>query len=263
MALRRSPQELARVLRVNAARYAGLPTDSPPYVVVNVPSFELVLVTAAGESRRKIVAGCAAAPTPLLRDRLTAVQLNPPWRIPERIAYQEIIPQLAGDPDYLGKHGIRVLQRGREVTAPVDWAAAATAPGTYQLEQTAGTENPLGRLKFLTASGGDVLVHDTPGAAQFAADRRALSHGCIRVEDALGLAAALLGHADGGRHLAGLVAAGRPRRLALPASVPVQTLYLTAWVDAEGRPAFRRDEYGCDTAPDPLACPAAPPAFSP
>jgi murein L,D-transpeptidase YcbB/YkuD len=104
----------------------------------------------------------------------------------------------------------------------------------------------LGRVKFSFPNPFDVYLHDTPSYALFAAPDRAFSHGCIRVEQPLELAAWLLGAPWDRESLKDAIKSGEQRALRLPFSVPIHNVYFTAAVDAEGRLELRRDVYGID-----------------
>ena len=58
--------------------------------------------------------------------------------------------------------------------------------------QKPGGQNALGHVKFLFPNPYDVYLHDTPADALFARQGRALSHGCVRLEQPDALARYLL-----------------------------------------------------------------------
>jgi murein L,D-transpeptidase YcbB/YkuD len=97
-----------------------------------------------------------------------------------------------------------------------------------------------------------VYLHDTPGKRSFALDMRALSHGCIRVENAMELAARLLAAEPGwdAERLAAEAATGRNLQIPLSRPVPVAIVYVTAWIDPMGTLQFRPDLYGKDPRED-------------
>ncbi len=55
--------------------------------------------------------------------------------------------------------------------------------GSYSFIQPPGADNPLGLVKFRFPNKHDVYMHDTPERGLFAQSFRALSHGCMRVEE--------------------------------------------------------------------------------
>jgi murein L,D-transpeptidase YcbB/YkuD len=56
------------------------------------------------------------------------------------------------------------------------------------VRQRPGTDNALGRVKFVLSNDMSVYLHDTPATDLFARPRRAFSHGCVRVCDPQALA---------------------------------------------------------------------------
>jgi murein L,D-transpeptidase YcbB/YkuD len=261
--------ERAAALEANAARVAALARRvAPRALVVNIPAAEIALFSGGRVAlRSRAIVGRPTWPTPVLDSLITRVEINPYWTVPARIARRELLPRIAAEPGYLRANEMRVLSGppGAPTEVPperVDWRRFA-AQG-YRLRQDPGPGNPLGVVKFSFANPYDVYLHDTPGKAAFHRDRRALSHGCVRVEEAFDLAARLLsgtGEWDATR-LRGAIDAGRHRVVPLAAPTPVHIVYVTAWVDPLGTVQFRDDLYGRDrrTAIASSSQPCGPPA---
>jgi murein L,D-transpeptidase YcbB/YkuD len=138
----------------------------------------------------------------------------------------------------------------RRVVLPygVYWAPSFFERFPYRLRQRPGPLNPLGRIKFVFPNRFDVYLHDTPSDRLFASTDRAFSHGCIRVERPLDLAAWLLEDEPGWgrRSLVEAIDTEERRTLRLAQPVPVHILYFTAFVDDEGRLETHQDIYGLD-----------------
>jgi murein L,D-transpeptidase YcbB/YkuD len=94
----------------------------------------------------------------------------------------------------------------------------------------------------------NVYLHDTPARHLFRRHRRALSHGCVRVEDPASLAAAILPREAGwtAASVNEAMQSGTRRAVALRDPVPVHLLYLTASADFAGTVLFREDVYERD-----------------
>jgi murein L,D-transpeptidase YcbB/YkuD len=121
----------------------------------------------------------------------------------------------------------------------VDWRAVATGRRLVNLRQTPGPHNMMGRIKFMMPNDLGVYLHDTPLRALLAQADRHESSGCVRLEDAQGLARWLFeGHAPSPSGAA-------EQRVDLPGPVPVYIGYFTALPTNNGV-AFRRDVYGRD-----------------
>jgi murein L,D-transpeptidase YcbB/YkuD len=161
----------------------------------------------------------------------------------------DVLPALKRDPDYLEKHAMRVVDtEGLPVPEPVDWANVGPDGFPYLLRRDPGPGNPLGRVKFMFPNPYAVYLHDTPSQALFEKADRTESSGCIRIENALELAALLLEGQEGwdAAALELAVATGETRTVTLERRVPVLVSYWTAWVDRDGKLQVRSDVYGLD-----------------
>jgi len=254
-----------RQVELNLERWRWMPRRlGVLHVEVNIPGFELALVRDGKAAlRSKIVAGAAFTPTPVFSDRIVAVIANPPWNVPREIAVREYLPELREDPRLFLQHGIRIFapedarkKKGadakknddaemREVDPEsVRWRRVDDEEFDYRLRQDPGPENALGRIKFQLTNDFQIYLHDTPAQAAFAEASRDLSHGCIRVEQARGLADRLLGDESG--RLEEALASDKEQAIPVRPAVPIQILYLTAWVDEEGVLRFGPDVYEFD-----------------
>jgi murein L,D-transpeptidase YcbB/YkuD len=224
-------------ITANLERWRWLPRDLPETrVEVNIAAAtaDLIVEGQPALSMRAIV-GRPSDKTPMLEATIEAVVLNPPWIVPAKIAAREILPKARRDPDYLAREGF-VLHED------------SAKPGRIRVRQLPGDRNALGRIKFELPNPFDVYLHDTPTRQLFDRDRRALSHGCIRVEKPLDLALALLKDDPvwpPERVVQG-IAEGATQRINLMRPVPVFLLYWTAFVDQEGVVNFRDDLYHWD-----------------
>jgi len=175
--------------------------------------------------------------TPILADHISRIVVNPTWAVPPKIAKNEIDVEVAKDPTYLEKHNMQLVTsvRGR----------------TYI--QSPGQGNALGVIKILFPNDESVYLHDTPKKGPFKLAVRALSHGCVRVQNAVDFGMALL-QADAdtaGRPFdepAMRSRAGRGGSLIidLTAEIPVFLEYYTASVDDAGTVRFHPDIYAYD-----------------
>ena len=220
-------------LAVNLERWRWMPdTLGASYVVVNIAAFRLqAFENGRAVLSMKTVVGKELTRTPFFAARITDVVVNPPWNVPESIAAKELRPKQRRDRCFFAREHLEVTRDGR-------------------LRQTPGPWNSLGRLKFNMPNRHDVYLHDTPAKSLFDLSARAFSHGCIRVERPLDLAAWLLRAQPEWtiEALQAAIVAGGERSIVLPASEPVYVLYWTASAGDDGRVAFQRDVYGRDAA---------------
>ena len=237
-------------LGCNLARIAAFPrSPGGRHVFINIPGQQLEAVEDGRVvQRHRVVIGKVDRQTPPYISEITSLAFNPTWHVPRSIAGKDILPQIRADPDYLSRLGIRVFDAGtgRELDpAAVDWDLAGS--GDVILRQQPGPDNALGTVKILFPNPHAVYLHDTPAQSVFERAVRTASSGCIRVENVHDLTAWLLMPQGWDRaRVDALVASGAREAVVLRPPVPIYIVYLTAWVDDEGRVNFRDDIYGRD-----------------
>ncbi|HEX9942641.1 MAG TPA: L,D-transpeptidase family protein [Thermoanaerobaculia bacterium] len=228
-------EERIRQLQVNMERWRWLPaTLGDRYILVNVPEFRLDVMEAGRPAvSMRVIVGKDQSRTPAFSDKMTYIEVNPEWNVPESIAKAEILPKLASDPGYLARHNMEMVYEG----------------GVERIRQRPGGDNPLGKLKFMFPNEFDIYLHDTPADHLFDKAERDFSHGCIRLEKPLELAAYLL--KDDPKWtpeaIQGAIDSGEHQTVSLPRPIAVHILYWTAWVDGDGTVEFRKDIYDHDT----------------
>jgi murein L,D-transpeptidase YcbB/YkuD len=223
---------------VNMERWRWYPRDmGKTRVVVNLTDFTLRLYRDDKQIwMTRIVDGKPATPTPLLTETMKYITVNPTWNVPQSIVQNEYLPALEQDPTVLDRMGLKVT-RERD--------------GGIHVYQPPGDNNALGRLRFNFPNRFDVYQHDTPDKYLFKEDRRAYSHGCMRVQDPVKYAELLLsierpseGYTeDRIKRLFG----PNEQDIQFPAPIPVHLTYQTAFVDDDGQLAIRSDLYGLDS----------------
>jgi murein L,D-transpeptidase YcbB/YkuD len=189
-------------------------------------------------------------------ETMTHVVLGPYWNIPHSIVVNEILPIVLRDPGYLERAHLAIVDGetdGSPIVPPTPQALARLRAGTLRLRQQPGPDNALGSIKFVFPSERQVVLHGTPARGVFAAPRRDVSHGCIRVEDPIALAAWALRGVE--EWPADVIARTAPSavsvRVELVKPVRVLAYYLTAAVAPDdGLLHFAEDVYGWDRALD-------------
>jgi murein L,D-transpeptidase YcbB/YkuD len=243
-ALNVSAAERASQIRLNLERWREMPRFWPnTRVEVSVPAQSLTFYR---DSRpmltSRVIVGDAKHPTPVLAALIERVVLDPAWNVPPSIVASEIQPRLSRDPGYLARNHMIILGRGKgdSYGRDLDWHQTSVLGMGWRLRQLPGPWNALGSVVLDMPNALDVYLHDTPARNLFALPSRALSHGCVRVEEARALAALVIG-------LPALPApGGETRPMPLAAPVPVFLLYQTAFTDEDGSVEFRDDLYGRD-----------------
>jgi L,D-transpeptidase YcbB len=221
----------------------------PRYVVVNIPGAIVEAISNGRVERRHLaVVGKKERPSPVIAARISSVNLNPHWTVPNSIIRKDVVGHLAKDPAYLHKNGMRTLNwKGEEIDPnSVNWSADRE-PG-FLLRQDPGPQNSLGQLKIDMPNSEAVYLHDTPKKELFKRDVRFHSSGCARVSDVRDLAAWLLNEQGVDRaEIDRGIDSGVSSEIKLKKHVPVAWVYLTGYADGQGRVQFREDIYGLDT----------------
>ena len=199
------------------------------YIAVNIAAASYRLVD-DGETvfEQVAIVGQPDWQTPEVDSQIERIEFNPYWTVPERIARMEVQPAIEKDPDYLAKHNMQEVG------------------GFYR--QDPGDDNALGKAKFLFPNPYDVYLHDTNSHRLFRREGRFLSHGCVRIPNAVALAESLLRNDPRWTRekIDEAIDLGKNRSITLKRPLPVHIVYDTAWVDESGAVEFRKDVYGRD-----------------
>jgi L,D-transpeptidase YcbB len=235
-------------IRVNLERLRWLAREKEAnFVLVDIAGAEISYFRGGAvvwSARTQV--GRPSRPTPRLRSEITHLTFNPTWTVPPTILRNDKLPSIREDIGYLERNRLRVLDYAGNRLDPeeVDWGN----PSGIMLRQDAGPTNALGRVAIRFPNPFHVYLHDTPSQRHFAADRRAVSSGCVRVERPMELVDLLMADgSDAGPALAErLVAEKRTRNFHLDRPVPILLAYWTADVDSDGNVRFRPDIYRSD-----------------
>lgn len=220
---------------------------SGDFVLVNIAGAETFLVR-NGEVvwRTRSITGQQYRKTPVFRDEIKYMDINPTWTVPVSIFRKDKLPKIRKDLSYLARGGYTVRNsKGLQLEArSVNWSDKN--PGVT-LVQEPGPKNALGLVKFMFPNKYAVYLHDTPNRDLFDRSERYLSSGCVRVENPF-VFADLLMEGDPAWSEARreeILASGKTTRINLPKPMPVMLTYYTAWM-ADGQMQFRRDIYDRD-----------------
>jgi len=228
----------ADIIAANMERWRWMPHDlGKNYVMLNIPDYRLRLVKDEMPYwETKVVVGKPTQATPVMSDAMKFITVNPTWNVPPSIIAKEYLPAMRQDPTVLGRMGLK-MEQNRD--------------GTVRIYQPPGERNALGRIRFNFPNKFLVYMHDTPDKHLFARDKRALSHGCMRVENPLMYGEKILSiampnakySADKLRSMYG----SSEVNINLPTPLPVHLTYQTAFVDDAGKLQIREDIYNLDS----------------
>ncbi len=243
-------------IRLNLDRIKWLhERQAKRHIIINIPSFTLYFEENAKlRQQMRVITGRKKNPTPIFSNTVKTIVLNPYWNVPKSIIQKEMIPKLLKNPNAMARKGIEI-RKGWSKDAPlvsgasVNWAQyrySKVMP--YHFAQVPGYKNALGKVKFLFPNQFSVYMHDTPNKKLFKRTSRAFSHGCIRLHQPRELLKTFSTFNDtvdfekSQKRLKGK----KKAYLNLTNQVPVDVVYLTAYVDYDGVLQFRDDVYGYD-----------------
>lgn len=246
--LNQSFQEKAALIALNMERMRWAPESyGDNYLRVNIPEYMMrVYNQNKKEMEMRVIVGAPDKATPVFNDELGYIVFAPTWTVPNSIIKEEIIPKLRKDPAHYKNYS---FYKNEAAIDPVNevWDSVVN-PYQYRVVQQPGPDNSLGLVKFLLGNTMSVYLHDTPNHRLFNKSYRALSHGCVRLDEPTALAEYLLRDQKGwnkdaiGKAMHATTPAGIPLRK----HYPVYIEYCTAWVDENGQINFREDIYGHD-----------------
>lgn len=220
---------------VNLERMRWLPEKSDSNrIVVNIPEFVLhVFENNKQVLKMNIVVGKEGTSTVIFNDYLKYIVFSPYWNVPHSIVKNEIVPAIKRNKNYLARNHMEIT--GNSGSVPI-------------VRQLPGPWNSLGRVKFLFPNNYNIYLHDTPAKSLFSKEKRAFSHGCIRIEDPVSMAEYLLRNDSlwTSAKIKDAMMLGKEKWVTLKTPVPVFISYYTAWVDSNGELNFRDDIYGHD-----------------
>lgn len=254
-----SPDVRLSQIKVNLQRWEALSHRlGSRYIMVNIPDYRLnVVENGKTVLTMKAIVGNTTHQTPELQSVVTRVVLNPYWNVPKKIAKNDIVPKVIADPDYLNDERIKIFESQEPDARRIDpseinWQSAAENGFQYHFRQEPGLGNALGLVKFEFDNSEDVYLHDTPAKTLFDQDKRAFSHGCIRLEKPFELAQYLMQNNSNWTddRVKEILETGKTRYIKAAKPTDIVITYITASVDEYGLVEFRDDLYGRDAAPE-------------
>ena len=220
---------------INMNRMRWMPQEpGRKLILVNIPEFVLHFVD--GKNKvfdMDVVVGKEGHNTMMFTGKLSTIVFSPYWNVPPSIVKNEIMPKLESNPNYLAEQNMEIT--GNDGGLPV-------------IRQLPGEKNSLGKVKFLFPNSFNIYFHDTPAKSLFSKDKRAYSHGCIRLSDPVKMAEYLLKDDSSWppEKIMEAMNSGNEKFVKIKDPVPVFITYYTAWVDENGSLNFRDDIYSRD-----------------
>lgn len=224
--------ERIKTIIVNMERCRWISTDiakAKEFIVVNIPSYKLTYFKEGKEALvSNVVVGNTMNKTVIFSGQMSYIVFSPYWNVPNSIIKNEILPAMKKDKNYLSKHNM-------------EWNGG-------NVRQKPGKSNSLGLVKFLFPNSNNIYLHDTPSKSLFSSEKRAFSHGCIRVQKPTELANLILKDDPNWtpEKIDKAMQKGKESWYTLKNKIPVYIGYFTAFVDGEGDINFYKDIYEKD-----------------
>jgi len=255
-AMNKTVEERIAIIKINLDRIKWL-HERPDnrHIIINIPDYRLYYEENGKlEMTMKVIVGRRKNPTPIFSNRVKSVVLNPYWNVPKSIIQKEMIPKLLRNPHAMAGQGIDIYtgwgSDAKKVSgSSVNWAQyrySKTVP--FRFAQRPGNRNALGRIKFLFPNQFNVYMHDTPTKHLFKRHKRSYSHGCIRLEKPKLMMETIASfnptlELDKANKI---LKSKKNTYFSLKNTIPIDVVYLTAWVGYDGKLQFRDDVYGYD-----------------
>ncbi|MBO6494958.1 MAG: L,D-transpeptidase family protein [Roseivirga sp.] len=239
-------------IRANMERLRWISQDmGDHYVFVNIADFTMKVYRGDTLSyQQNVVVGKPFRKTPVFSDLMTYFVLNPYWTVPPTILFNDVLPEVKKDINYLKVKNMKVL-KGSEVVDPqtIDWSKLSRSNFPYTIRQDPGPTNALGAVKFMFPNKYNIYIHDTPSKELFNRPDRAFSSGCIRLNKPMGFVDYLITDIPdwNSEKVDNTLKTGKDKTVMLKRPINVHILYLTAWADDSGV-QFRNDVYQRDAA---------------
>lgn len=238
-------------LKINLVRLRSLGGNlGPRFVVCNIPAAQIETIeNGVAVSRHVGVVGKPDRPSPDIQSRITEVNFNPFWTVPNSIVRRDLIPKMQEEPDYLTKNRIRIFDSRNSELQPqqVNWYSEEAV--NYRFKQDPGDFNSLGTIRINFPNPYAVYMHDTPFKNVFGEDFRFHSSSCVRVQNVRELVNWLLAETPGWsrQDIDQVIRSGERKDARLARPIPLYWVHVTAWATPDGIVQFREDIYGRDS----------------
>ena len=240
------------VVAMERERWINMPLGKR-HVWVNLTDFHARIVDNGKitfQTRSVVGANVSERRTPEFSDVMDHMVINPTWNVPRSIATKEYLPLLKENPFAVSNLNI-IDVRGQVVSrGDMDFSEYDETNFPYDMKEPPSQGNALGLVKFMFPNRYNIYLHDTPAKSLFGREKRAFSHGCVRLRDPFDFAYELLSKQE--RDPVGFFKAtlqtGRESFVTLKEPVRVHLVYRTAFTQPKGNVQFRGDVYGRDRA---------------
>lgn len=218
------------IVNMERCRWFSSPlSTSKTFIFINIPAYQLrYFENGKPALESKVVVGKAMNKTVVFSADMQYIVFSPYWNVPKNILYKEILPAIEKNPNYLYENDMEWFDGG--------------------VRQRPGPKNALGVVKFMFPNSNSIYLHDTPSKSLFNQEKRAFSHGCIRLEKPKELAHLILKNDKNWtfEKIETAMHSGVEKWYVMPTKIPVYIGYFTAWVTKDGEIHFYDDVYQRD-----------------
>jgi murein L,D-transpeptidase YcbB/YkuD len=242
----------AKQIAYNLERWRWLPSElEANRIWVDLTNYTVDMHLNGELTSMKAVIGKPDRKTPVFKGLMTYMVTNPTWRVPHRIARENLLPKLQADPNYLVKHGYKVYSSwsigAKELdSTKVNWQDISEEKLAFRFEQEPDEGNALGQYKFMFPNKNEIYLHDTPSKHLFREEDRAFSSGCVRLENPAEFAREITKGSKQFNEMTKALKNESNTVISLPTYIPVYLVYFTVVPNANGMLEFRNDIYERD-----------------
>lgn len=191
-ALNFSKENRKQQIIANLERWRWFPEElGTNFLAVNLPAFQLKVVENNDTIQTyRVVIGQTKRRTPVLSSKVDNIVFNPTWTVPPTIIKEDLIPDATKSRSYFYKNRIKIFNYKNQPISISSWNPKDAL--NYKYVQDPGYNNSLGVVKINFNNKHLVYMHDTNHRELFVNNYRALSSGCVRIQEPLPLAVFLL-----------------------------------------------------------------------
>ncbi len=241
---------------VNMERLRWVDDKKPErFIVVNIPSAMLWAIdNGQVKIEMPVIVGRKKRPTKSFVTNIHGVRFNPTWTVPPTIKFEDMLPKLQEDPNYLSGKGVE-LYDGYDDNSPtidplvIDWNNIDEEElSSLRMVQIPGKHNPLGAIRVLMPNEYNIYLHDTNDKSLFYRSNRAKSSGCVRMKYPEEVAKFILESRNNwdNSYMVDILNSGKTKDIYISEKVVIYLLYYTMWLGDNSKIVYGFDVYNYD-----------------
>lgn len=247
-ALNYSKEDRQKQIIANLERWKWFPNEfGEEYLIINLPDYSLNYVIHKDTvAKHTLVVGTKKRKTPILTSKISNLVFNPTWTVPPTIIKEDLTPSASKNLNYFTRNNMTIYDTTGKKILPEEWNPELSK--SYRYVQAPSYNNSLGLLKFNFPNRHSVYLHDTNHREYFSREYKALSSGCVRVENPLDLGNEILAHEteDWKRStIDTLIKRKNTKVISIKHNIGIYLLYWTNWSE-KNKLVFREDIYNLD-----------------